>query len=212
LRVILHDHPRSSNAQKVRFLLGVLGLAYERRTVPFEEPRPDWHYAVNPAGGIPVLIDGELVLAESNAILRYLAAREGRVDLLPAAPRERARVDWLLDAVATTLRPACREIDVPAYGFRPHRGISAEAPQPADVPAAIASIEPRLTAFSQLLGDGGYGCLGSLTLADCAAMPSLWRLHHAGALGAHPRLETWAETVASHPAWAPVAAESGVPA
>ena len=103
----LHDHPRSSNAQKVRFLLGVLGLEYERRTVPFAPPRPDWHLAVNPLGGIPALIDGELVLAESNAILRYLAAREGRDDLLPVAARERAPVDWVLDAVATMLRPAC---------------------------------------------------------------------------------------------------------
>ena len=39
-----------------------------------------------------------------------------------------------------------------------------------------------MTAFSRLLGDGGYACLGRLTLADCAAMPSLWRLLHAGAL------------------------------
>jgi glutathione S-transferase len=210
--VRLHDHPRSSNAQKVRFLLGVLGLEAERRAVPFEEPRPDWHYAVNLAGGIPTLIDGDLVLSESNAILRYLAAREGRSDLLPAAPRERARVDWILDAVATTLRPAVREVDGPAYGFRPHRGIGAEAPDPAAVPAAVEAIAPRLTAFSLLLEDGGYACLGRLTLADCAAMPSLWRLHHAGALGTHRRLAGWAETVATHPAWAPVAAESGVPA
>jgi glutathione S-transferase len=209
--VKLHDHPRSSNAQKVRFLLGVLGLDCERRTVPFERPRPGWHLAVNPLGGIPVLIDGELVLAESNAILRYLAAREGRADLLPAVPRERAPVDWVLDAVATVLRPACREVDAPAYGFRPQRGIGAEAPQPGDVPAAIAAITVRLEAFARLLGDGGYACRGRLTLADCSAMPSLWRLLHAGALAGHPRLQAWAETVAAHPAWAPVAAESGVP-
>jgi glutathione S-transferase len=209
---MLHDHPRSSNAQKVRFLLGILGVECERRTVVFEEPRPDWHYAVNPVGGIPVLIDGGVVLAESNAILRYLAAREGRDDLLPATARERARVDWLLDAVATTLRPAAREVDAPAYGFRPHRGIGAEPPEPGDVPAAIAGIEPRLTAFSRMLEAGGYACLGRLTLADCSAMPSLWRLHHAGALGGHGRLDEWAETVGAHPAWAPVAAESGVPA
>lgn len=196
----------------MRFLLGVLGLEYERRSVPFEEPRPDWHYAVNPLGGIPALIDGDLVLAESNAILRYLAGRDDRADLLPAAPRERARVEWLLDAVATTLRPACREVDGPAYGFRSHRGIGAEAPQPDGVPAAIAGIEGRLRAFSLLLDDdGGHACLGRLTLADCSAMPSLWRLHHAGALGGHARLEQWVETVGEHPAWAAVAAESGIP-
>ena len=40
-------------------------------------------------------------------------------------------------------------------------------------------------------------------------MPSLWRLQHAGALGGHARLQEWAEAVAEHPAWAPVAAESG---
>ena len=196
----------------MRFLLGVLGLSYERRTVPFEAPRPEWHLAVNPLGGIPALIDGEVVLAESNAILRYLADREGRDDLLPRNMPERARVDWLLDAVATTLRPASREVDAPAYGFRPQRGIGAEPARPEDVPAAIAGIAPRLAAFSHLLGDGGYACLGRLTVADCAAMPALWRLLHAGALQSQARLSAWAETVAAHAAWGPVAAESGVPA
>jgi glutathione S-transferase len=208
--VRLHDHPRSSNAQKVRFLLGVLGLSYERRTVPFEAPRPDWHLALNPLGGIPALIDGDVVLAESNAILCYLAEREGRDDLLPQSAVERARVDWLHDAVATTLRPACREVDAPAYGFRSQRGIGAEPARPEAVPAAIERIAPRLAAFSRLLGDGDYACLGRFTVADCAAMPSLWRLLHAGAL--QGRLLDWAETVAAHAAWLPVAAESGVPA
>ena len=208
----LHDHPRSSNAQKVRFLLSVLGLEYERRTVPFADERADWHVAVNPLGGIPALIDGTVVLAESNAILRYLAARQGRHDLLPADARERAPVDWLLDSVGTTLRPLCREIDAPAYGWRSRLGIGAAAPRPDDVPAAIAALAPRLERYSRLVGDDGYACHGRLTVADCSAMPSLWRLLHAGALDAHARLRRWAETVAAHPAWAPVAAESGVPA
>jgi glutathione S-transferase len=208
----LHDHPRSSNAQKVRFLLAALGLEYERRTVPFGAQRPHWHLAVNPVGGIPTLIDGDLVLAESNAILRYLAARERRSDLLPDDPRERAPVDWLLDTVGTTLRPICREIDGPAYGWLPHLGIGSAAPRPGDVPAAIAAAAARLAAYARLIGEGGYACHGRLTVADCAAMPSLWRLLHAGALAGHERLRSWAETVAAHPAWATVAAESGVPA
>ncbi len=179
--------------------------------MPFADERPDWHLAVNPLGGIPALIDGDVVLAESNAILRYLAAREGRDDLLPADPRERAPVDWMLDTVGTTLRPICREVDGPAYGWRPHLGIGSAEPRPGDVPAAIAAIAPRLEAYSRLVGAGGYACLGRLTLADCAAMPSLWRLLHAGALRGHATLRVWAETVAAHPAWESVAAESGVP-
>ena len=117
--------------------------------MPFADERADWHVAVNPIGGIPALIDGDVVLAESNAILRYLAAREGRDDLLPADPRERAPVDWLLDTVGTTLRPICREVDGPAYGWRAHLGIGSAAPRPGDVPAAIASIAPRLETYSR---------------------------------------------------------------
>ena len=71
------------------------GLEYERRTVPFEEPRPDWHLRRQPARRHS---DADRRRSscwpESNAILRYLAAREGRDDLLPAVARERARVDW----------------------------------------------------------------------------------------------------------------------
>ena len=141
----LHDHPRSSNAQKVRFLLGVLGLEYERRTVPFEAPRPDWHLAVNPLGGIPALIDGELVLAESNAILRYLAEREGRDDLLPGDAR-RARARSTGCSTPSPRRcgpPAARSTRPPtASGRSAASGRSRREPD--DVPAAIARIAPRL--------------------------------------------------------------------
>jgi 5-methylthioadenosine/S-adenosylhomocysteine deaminase len=99
--LLLHDNPASSNAQKVRLLLEVLGLRYSRRLVPFEKPRPDWHCQLNPTGGIPVLVDGPLILAESQAILRYLACRERRWDFYPRRLSDRARVEWLLDAISS---------------------------------------------------------------------------------------------------------------
>ena len=98
MALLLYDNPVSSNALKVRFMLAEVGLTYERRTVPFDLPRPDWYLAVNRVGGIPTLADGNLVLAESHAILRYLADREQRSDLYPPDLRERAAVDEFLDA------------------------------------------------------------------------------------------------------------------
>ena len=84
--LVLHDHPWSSNAQKARLMLDLLGLEYATREVPFEAERADWHVAVNPTGGIPALLDGDYRLAESNTILRYLADREARDDLYPRDP------------------------------------------------------------------------------------------------------------------------------
>jgi glutathione S-transferase len=210
--LVLHDNPRSSNAQKVRFLLAELGLDYERRTVPFGEERPAWHVAVNPFGGIPALVDGELALAESQAILRYLAARSRRRDLHPTdVPSDAGRVDWLLDAVAGSLRPATRPIDAAALGWRSRRGIGAAPPDPSAVAAAVAAAGPAFGAFERLLGEPPYACLGRFTLADCAAAPLLHRVGAVpDALDGHPRLAAWRDAVLARPAWAEVARDAGV--
>ena len=104
-RLLLYYHPVSSNALKARFLLAELGLEYDTKHVPFAQPRPDWYTAVNPFGRIPTLVDGDLVLPESNAILRYLAHRQERYDLFPLEPGDRAPVDYALDAWSTQVRP-----------------------------------------------------------------------------------------------------------
>lgn len=53
--------------------------------------------ALNPHGLVPVLRDGDTVLWESNSIVRYLIARHGRSDLLPADPAARAQVEKWMD-------------------------------------------------------------------------------------------------------------------
>jgi len=64
----LYDFPTSGNARKVRLLLAELGLEFEHVPVPRPRPRPDWYLEINPFGGVPAIRDGDLVLAESQAI------------------------------------------------------------------------------------------------------------------------------------------------
>ncbi|NGM24282.1 glutathione S-transferase [Roseomonas stagni] len=64
--------------------------------------------ALNPNGLVPVIEDEAGVLWESNTICRYLAAKHGRTDLLPAAPRARAEVERWMDWQATDLNASWR--------------------------------------------------------------------------------------------------------
>jgi len=165
--LVLYSSPVSGNALKVRFVLAELGLKYETVDVPFDErPRPEWYRAVNPVGGIPALRDDDLVLAESNAILRYLAAREGREDLYPTDLRARARVDWLLDVWSTLVRPALFPLER-AAGLLGHRD---DALADRAVPAAEAALE----AVEQLVADNGT-MTGAFSIADVCAAPTLFR-------------------------------------
>lgn len=162
----LYGAPPSGNALKVRFLLAELGVQHETVDVPMERPRPDWYLALNPVGGIPTLVDDDLVLPESNAILRYLAAREGRDDLYPADLRVRARVDRLLDTWSTLVRPTVHPLER-ACGLFGERDEAA-------IPACTEAAEQTLDAVERLVADNGT-MTGSFTIADVCAAPTLFR-------------------------------------
>src|SRR5579871_3153418 len=161
---------------KVRFLLAELGLDYERRHVPLARPRPDWYLERYPFGTIPLLEDGDLRVGESNAILRYLANREGRTDLYPTEPAARAGVDWALDAWSTQLRggfvPGERvglmHADMEQGGGRPQDADAAELER------AIDEARPRLDVMERFIAANGT-ITGTFTIADCAFAPVLWR-------------------------------------
>lgn len=98
----------SSNVQKVLWCCAELGLAHERIDAGREFGKLDdpAYRAINPNGLVPTLVDGDLIVWESNAILRYLCNRYGGERLYPADPALRAQVDQWLDWQLTTLGPA----------------------------------------------------------------------------------------------------------
>lgn len=215
MTLVLHHHPWSSNAQKVRLLLDVVGADYELREVPFEMERAPWHLEVNPTGAIPALVDDGFRLAESNAMLRYLADRAGRDDLYPRDLRERATVDWVLDLWATSMRPGLFAYEAAQYGIVPGRGMFAKEAAPvAEVQELFAKATPRLRMALDVLDPAGpWACLGRMTIADIAAAPVLHRVLAAPIdLEPLPRLATWAAACETIPEWQALIPSCGVPA
>ena len=75
--ITLYDYDLSGNCYKVRLLLALLGLTYQRHPVDFypgREHKSAWFLALNPLGQLPVLEDDGLVLRDAQAILVYLAS------------------------------------------------------------------------------------------------------------------------------------------
>lgn len=103
-------HLNLSRSQRVLWLLEELGLPYEIRTYT-RDPRtllapPDLR-KVHPLGKAPVVTDGDLVLAESGAILEYLAERHGggRLAPPPGAPDRARYLYWLHSAEGSLMPP-----------------------------------------------------------------------------------------------------------
>jgi len=96
----------SINVMKVLWCADELGLQYERidAGMAFGQVTEDWYTAMNPNAKVPTIDDDGFVLWESNAIVRYLAARHGG-GLCPADAQVRADADRWMDWQLSTLAP-----------------------------------------------------------------------------------------------------------
>jgi glutathione S-transferase len=91
----------SINVRKVLWACDEIGVAYTR-----DDDGPV--LSQNPNGLVPVIVDGDFVLWESNTILRYLAHKWAARTLLPDEPRQRAEVERWIDWQATEFNTAWR--------------------------------------------------------------------------------------------------------
>lgn len=161
--------PNSINVRKVLWTCAELGLPI--RHVPWGAGglalASAEFRAFNPMGLVPVLRDlaanegRGLVLRESNTICRYLAAREGRHDLLPAAVAARAEVEQWMDWMATELNNAWR------HAFMGLVRASPAHQDPGAIAASAAEWNRQMGFLEQaLLANGGYATAHGFTLAD----------------------------------------------
>lgn len=101
----LYTFHLSGHSHRVRLFLSLLGVPYEEVEVDLAagaHKRPDF-LKLNPFGQVPVLEDGDVVIADSNAILVYLAKKYGRKDWLPEDPAAAASVQRWLSVAAGQL-------------------------------------------------------------------------------------------------------------
>lgn len=108
----VYGRANSINVRKVLWMLGELGLPYEREDWG-RGYRPTSEQAfrdINPVGVVPVIDDGDFRLRESNTIVRYLAEKHGRADLYPKDLRQRARVEAWMDWASTELYQGMRTV------------------------------------------------------------------------------------------------------
>ncbi|MFZ4534261.1 MAG: glutathione S-transferase family protein [Alsobacter sp.] len=187
----------SVNVQKVMFAVGTLGLPHERREAggAFGVVGTPEYGALNPNRLVPCIEDDGFVLWESNAIVRYLAARHGSGTIWPVDPAERALADRWMDWQTTVLTPALG----PAFW-----GLIRTPPENRDAAAIEASMvktEAALALLDAHLAGREFLEHDRLTIADLAVGPPVHRwLHMPVARLSRPNVERWYATLAAMPA------------
>jgi glutathione S-transferase len=188
----------SPNPQKIRFALNELGVDCE--TVPVDllkrEQRSAEFLALNPYGRVPVLVDGDLRLWESHAILAYLGEKTGR--LWPTTPARRAdALRWLFFLTSAISPPATEvafnRIAVKLSGGTPDEAAIARGEKA--LPDPIKVIEQHLANRKWMMGD-------EFSLVDCDYGPTLNVLDKAGfTFGDFPQVRAYLEAIRSRRAW-----------
>jgi len=200
--MILYQTPLSIYSTKVRLACAVKGVTPELRDPPGGY-RSDGYRALVPAATIPALVDGDLTLSESDAIIEYLDETVPGPALLPAGPAGRARARMLSRLVDLRLEASLRRL-FPLVGPEP---LAAELLDPA---------EAALELVLHLADAEGPFCIGPTpTLPDFGLAVAIVWLDALRACAGRTapsggaRLQTWRDAMAGHPAVA--AALDGYP-
>jgi len=159
MTIKIYSHPVSGHAHRVRLFASLIGADVEVVEINLGEGehKSDEYLKKNRFGQIPVLEDGDTIIADSNAILVYLAKKHNETDWLPEDPAGAAAVQRWLSVAAGQIAfgpGAARLINLFGAGFNPN-----EVKDRAN--AVLTVIDEELTPDTFILGNAP-------TIADIA--------------------------------------------
>jgi glutathione S-transferase len=186
----------SGHCHRVELFLSLLGLPFEAIDIDLvrkEHKTPDF-LAMNLLGQVPVLRDGELTLADSNAILVYLEARHAPGQWLPRDPVGAARVQRWLSLAAGPL----------AFGPAAARVVQLFK-RPTDPKEAIERAEGLLQLMESELGRTPFLVGERATLADVAHYAYVARAPEGlVSLQPYPAIRAWLARIEALPGFVPM--------
>ena len=208
--LVVH-HLNNSRSQRVLWLLEELGVPYE--IVPHtrygrNDLAPPEVARIHPLGKLPIIIDGEVTLAESGAVMTYLVERHGagRLQPAPGTPERLRCLYWMHYAEGSGMQPLLLKVifdkieaaRLPFY-LRPvvralSRGVKASFVTP-QLKLHMGFLEQELAKSEWFAGD-------EITMADLQMSFVLQAAEAYGALDeTHPNLTSFLRKIEARPAW-----------
>lgn len=193
--ITLHSTPLSGHGHRVELLLLALGLDYRFVSAPADVRRSEAFLALNPLGQIPVLQDGPLTLADSNAIMIYLVKRYAPDSAwLPNEPLVAAQVQrWLSIAAGEVMHGPSTARLITQFGLKDDR-------------ARAERISSRLLAFMEShLAERTFLAAEQPTLADLACYSYVAHAPEGGiSLEPYPAVRAWTARIEALPFFKPI--------
>lgn len=193
--IILHGTALSGHAHRAELLLRALDLPYRFEPAPAEVRRSAAFRKLNPLGQIPVLQDGEVTLADSNAIMVYLVKRYApESHWLPDDPVSAALVQrWLSIAAGEVMHGPAMARMIVQFGLE-------------DDKARAKRIAARLLPFmEQHLSDRDFLAATNPTLADLACYSYIAHAPEGGiSLEPYPAVRQWLARIEALPFFKPI--------